>query len=235
MYSLAFPTNTGVLPWDQLSRKQLPIDQLPTGSAPIKLTSHVNLCMNTCTNEQVHYCFITKAQFGVSLKLNTLQDYFHHSGSVQKACKSYLVRCISSFKGGWVVPAANCSKFISFVACSFLMTSMTSKIFGCGLPTIRFNWECQPSTWVLSAHRNCTAGVWIGHWSKFGQSMWQNHWCCPTLGQLLVELLAMLLEQSWGEQSKWLLSSAQSIWGFHPQICTTLAAQARTFRQIAWE
>ena len=37
-------------------------------------------------------------------------------------------------------------------------------------------------------------------------------------------LLAMLLEQSWGEQSRWLLSSALSIWGLRPQICTTLAA-----------
>ena len=57
-----------------------------------------------------------------------------------------LVRCISSFIGGWFVPAANFSKFISGVACFFLMTSTILKIFGCGLPTICFNQECQPST-----------------------------------------------------------------------------------------
>ena len=39
------------------------------------MKSTVNLRINTCTNEQVHYCSITKVQFGVSLKLNTLQDY----------------------------------------------------------------------------------------------------------------------------------------------------------------
>ena len=38
---------------------QFPVDQLPTGSTPIKSTSHeINcnfICMSTCTNEQVHY------------------------------------------------------------------------------------------------------------------------------------------------------------------------------------
>ena len=73
----------------------------PTKSTPNRSTSHAikstyhnqvptkstaNLCMNTCTNEQEHYRFITgtKVQFGVSLTINTLQEYFHHAESVQK-------------------------------------------------------------------------------------------------------------------------------------------------------
>ena len=45
----------------------------------------------------------------------------------------------------------NCSNFISGVACSVLMMSTISKIFGCGLPTICFNQECWPSTCTLIA------------------------------------------------------------------------------------
>ena len=62
-------------PCDQLSRNQLLLNQLPMGQLPLNqlpTKSTVNLCMNTCTNEQVHYCSITKVQFGVAL--NTLQD-----------------------------------------------------------------------------------------------------------------------------------------------------------------
>ena len=69
----------GVLPRDQLPLNQLPIDQFPPGQLPLNqlpTKPTVNLCMNTCTNEQVHYTVlaITKVQFGVSLKLDTLQD-----------------------------------------------------------------------------------------------------------------------------------------------------------------
>ena len=91
-------------PCDQLSRNQLLLNQLPTGQLPLNqlpTKSTVNLCMNACTNEQVHYCSITKVQFGVAL--NTLQDYFHqHSESVQKACEFSHLGCISSFKVVWL-------------------------------------------------------------------------------------------------------------------------------------
>ena len=40
-----------------------------------------------------------RVQFGVSLKLDTLQDYFQHSESVQKVFESsHLVGCTSSFE-----------------------------------------------------------------------------------------------------------------------------------------
>ena len=125
-----------------------------TGSTPIKSTSNINR-VNTCTNEQVHYCSIAKAQFGVSLKLNTLQDYFHHSGSVQKACKSSnLVGCISSFKGGWVAPAANCSKFISVVACSLWWHQWSWKYLD--VVSLRF-----ASTGSASLRRDCCQSIII--------------------------------------------------------------------------
>ena len=51
--------------------------------------------MNTCTNEQVHYCFITKVQFGVSLTINTLQEYFHHAESIQKVANLLILLDVS--------------------------------------------------------------------------------------------------------------------------------------------
>lgn len=153
----------------------------------MKLT--VNFCKNTCTNEQVYYCSITKVQLGVSLKL-----------------AKYFARLLSSFESvdvslfsRWLC-CANCSMLQLHFCWSLLLLDDINN-----LKNIRI-WFAhnllQPGV-PCSLQRDCfrlIAGVWIGHWSTFCQSMWQSHQYCPTLG-LPVELHATLLEQNWGEQN----------------------------------
>ena len=184
IFSLSGVQEKGVLTWDQLSQNQLsvnqlPTDQLPSRSTPIKSTSH------EITNEQVHYCSITEVQFGVSLKLNTLQDHFHHFKSMDVSLLSRWLGCTSS----------NYSNLISVGACSLLMTSTISKYLGVVCPQFA-------STASASLQRDCSQPIvivvvplpLIQVLSKFvtKSSMLSNS----------VELLAILFEQNWGEQNR---------------------------------
>ena len=191
-------------------------------------------------HQQVHYCSITKAQLGVSLKLNTLQDYFHHSGSIQKACKSSHDGPTTITSNSWLKqivgkPHPNIFAIVDVIKKKQATTEINLEKFAAGTNQPPMKEEIHLTRLIvviplLESEMVIDPGLVI-------HSNRQSHWCCPTLERHLVELLAMLLEQSLGEQSRWLLSSTQSVWGSHPQICTTLATPkpAWTFGQIAWE